>query len=59
MTAKWNLGHLPLSAEQFYLRVKYGAEVKLEIIYSGEVYCANLTLTSITLPVYDFGLKKI
>ena len=37
----------------------YGAAVKLEITYIGEVPSANLTLTSITAPSFDFVLKML
>ena len=37
----------------------YGAAVKLEITYTGEVPRANFTLTSIAAPSFDFVLRKL
>ena len=37
----------------------YGAAVKLEITYTGGVPRANLTLTSIAAPSFDFVLRKL
>ena len=41
-------------------RVDFGAAVKLEeITYISEAPWANLTLTSITVPSFDFVLKNL
>ena len=37
----------------------YGAAVKLEITYTGEIPCANFTLASIAAPSLDFVLRKL
>ena len=59
LTAKWHLGPFTFDNRTNLTRVDYGAAVKLEITYIDKVACANLTLTFIAAPNFDFALRKL